>query len=320
MPPQPQLDHLILFVPPSPSNPSTPHIPPSLSKNFTLTPGGVHADGLTANTLVLLADGCYIEIICFVGPPTTSPENDEKEKEREQKIKTHWWGGSAALTPTGKEGWTDWCLTTPPTTSATQNYEHISHTTSRYDPPRAGSRLRPDGVEVKWEVTFPKGDNGGQNVRGAAPFWCHDVGERGIRVPIFDDEEGGKGVRHPSGVTGVKEFTVLVGAEGVLEDFGALYRGLFGEGEVVGEGVGFRLGRVRGVGVDGEGSGAKVLLRVARTEEEKRRCEERSFWFGDVVFAAVAEEGVEGREKGTRVRLDEEGGEADLGGLWVEYV
>lgn len=46
----PALDHLILFLPASPST-NLPEIPDFVSEIFTLTPGGTHADGLTSSTL-----------------------------------------------------------------------------------------------------------------------------------------------------------------------------------------------------------------------------------------------------------------------------
>ena len=38
---------------------------------FRVTPGGEHADGLTRNALVPLADGTYLELVSFVDPADT---------------------------------------------------------------------------------------------------------------------------------------------------------------------------------------------------------------------------------------------------------
>jgi hypothetical protein len=77
--PLPQsLDHLILFLLIDATT-HLPQIPSFLTQNFTLTPGGVHADGATSNTLILLADGCYIKLICFIDPV---------------KAAEHWWSSS----------------------------------------------------------------------------------------------------------------------------------------------------------------------------------------------------------------------------------
>ena len=65
------LDHFILHVPYAYLSD-----PPSWIKDhFTITPGGEHADGLTANTLVLFRDGTYIELIAW-----TPKANDENKK------------------------------------------------------------------------------------------------------------------------------------------------------------------------------------------------------------------------------------------------
>jgi hypothetical protein len=70
----------------------------------------------------------------------------------------------------------------------------------RYANPIAGGRKRPDGVELKWKVTFPTGVE-----RGVAPFWCHDVTAREKRVPISPEA-----TRHASGAFGVAGVRVSV--------------------------------------------------------------------------------------------------------------
>jgi hypothetical protein len=57
MPTPQSLDHLILFLLLNPHT-SLPDLPPALTQNFTLAPGGIHADGASSNTLILLASGC----------------------------------------------------------------------------------------------------------------------------------------------------------------------------------------------------------------------------------------------------------------------
>lgn len=94
-----------------------------------------------------------------------------------------------------------------------------------YQPPVAGGRTRPDGVDVKWvrvrsyffmtstltsqqEVTFPVvGEN---YQRGQLPFWCHDVTPREVRAPIAKAN-----TTHPCGTTGVSELCVFVPEERV---------------------------------------------------------------------------------------------------------
>ena len=181
--------------------------------------------------------------------------------------------------------------------------------------PRKGGRLRPDGVQVNWAVTFPVGEDGGRASRGRLPFWCHDepVTARDLRVPITEERVG-----HSSGVVGVLGVSVVVRDLELLEDTRKSFATIFGqEGEGEGEGakdVVFETRRVRDV--EGLERGARVVLRVAR-EEEASRVKERGFWYGDVVFAAKAGDG---RQAGERVRIDAETGDDWLGGLWVEYV
>lgn len=70
-----------------------------------------------------------------------------------------------------------------------------------YDPPAAGARLRPDGQEVKWEITFPSANF----LRGELPFFCHDVSDRSLRLP-----QAAKNVEHPCGAYGLESMSVYV--------------------------------------------------------------------------------------------------------------
>ncbi|KAF2110713.1 glyoxalase-like domain-containing protein [Lophiotrema nucula] len=285
MSPTPSLDHLILFLPAAPNN--FPTIPSSITKSFTLTPGGTHADGLTSNTLILLADGCYIELISFI---TSSPE----------KIEKHWWGPDPK-----RVGWADWCLTT--TDSADANYPRVQET---HDKPREGGRQRPDGQSVKWAVTFPSGANGGQKARGSIPFFCHDVTPRDLRVPLNAEK-----TTHPSGVLGVRALSIIVKDEERLEELREIYNGITGtQGEKTASGWTFQLGRV--VLGNGLNRGAIVNLRLANDDGEKAKVKERGlgFWYGDVVLGAKAGGG---KEAGQRERVD--GAEDNVGGLWIAY-
>lgn len=283
----PALDHLILFLPASPDN--TPVIPQSLSKNFTLTPGGTHADGLTANTLILLADGCYIELICFL------PQDDPS------KITDHWWGPDPKFT-----GWRDWCLTTT-SASADENWERVKESHGK---PIDGARKRPDGELVKWSVTFPT-KLGGQEVRGSVPFFCHDKTPRDLRVPLSRP----RAASHPSHALGVKSLTVIVRTQESLDKFCKVYQTVLGvEGALRENEIHFEITRV--VDVEALGQGSKIILRLPNTEEETKKVDRtgREFWYGDVVLAAPAGEA---GEAGKIMRID--GEEDDLMGFWVEY-
>lgn len=177
--------------------------------------------------------------------------------------------------------------------------------------PVFGGRKRADGVDVKWAVTFPAGEKGAQAGRGRVPFFCHDVTDRGVRVPLSEEK-----TTHSSGVLGVRGLTVLVRDQELLEETRGVYKVLFGEDGVEKDGeVVFTVGRVQGVeSLDG---GARIRLRIARGEEEGRKVEEKGYWFGDVVFGAKAKEG---KTVGEIERLDDAEGKDSLGGLWIEYV
>ncbi|KAF2130664.1 hypothetical protein P153DRAFT_338703 [Dothidotthia symphoricarpi CBS 119687] len=286
-PPTQSLDHLILFVPADPTT-NLPRIPPVFAQNFTLTPGGFHADGLTSNVLILLSDGCYIELISFI-----AQDHD--------LVSSHWWGPDAAFT-----GWKDWCLTNGGTAGG--DWEALA---GSYGAPIRGARKRDDGVDVQWAVTFPTGANGGQASRGRVPFFCHDVTPREVRVPLDGVKTG-----HACGAVGVRGLTVLLRDQEMLDDTRRVYGAVFGDGGVVrGDEVWFSVSRVESVeGVEG---GARIVLRLPRSEEERGKVEKSGFWYGDVVLVAKAGGAGTCKEKGRRERLDVEGG---VGGLWIEWV
>lgn len=281
MSPTQSLDHLILFVPVDPAT-NLPKLPSFFEKNFTLTPGGFHADGATSNTLILLADGCYIELISFVNP---------------SKAPSHWWGPDADFI-----GWKDWCLTNHK--SPEENHDSVKET---HDAPVHGGRKRADGVDVKWAVTFPKGERGGQDVRGRIPFFCHDITERDIRVPLSAEKTA-----HPCGASGVKELTVLVKDQALLDATRSAYTSILGDAASTEETESrYKAGQV--CAIEGLDSGASIVLRLPEYGQEAT--EKNGFRYGDVVLTAKAREET---KRGTRERLDE--GADDVRGLWVEYV
>lgn len=281
------LDHLILFLPVDP-NTNFPKVPSFFEKNFTLTPGGVHADNLTSNILILLADGCYIELISFIDPT--------------KDVSAHWWASG-----TQKFGWMDWCLTN--SSSPKESWEEIGGKDGSHGEPVKGSRKRSDGVDVKWAVTFPKGENGGQSSRGRVPFFCHDITDRQVRVPL-----SGEKTSHPSRILGVSELTVIVRDKQLLKETADVYARLFGkEGVQRGDHVYFQATRVKDV--EGLDDGTRVVLRLPKDKDELKRLEKTDYWYGDVVLAAPAGQG---KTLSTRERLD--GGDEGVQGLWAEYV
>lgn len=163
------LDHVVILLPYDYlENP-----PNWIKNNFTLSPGGRHGDNKTENRLVLFRDGTYIEFIAFI--------DDDPEKR-----KGHWWDKPYGVV--------DYAFC-----SAKFDYDELvkrldsTDTGITYNPPKPGGRARPDGVELRWEVCFPK------NVaRGYVPFFCTDVTPRERRVPITIEN-----TTHPCGALGM---------------------------------------------------------------------------------------------------------------------
>ncbi|KAF2220536.1 glyoxalase-like domain-containing protein [Elsinoe ampelina] len=211
----PEIDHIIVGLPYS----DLQSLPTWLTNNFTIAPGGRHADGKTENKLIVFKDGSYIELIAFI--------NDEPENR-----KGHWWGQHGS-------GYIDWAFTSDSAEDIHEVNERINHADTglegvKYQDPRAGGRIKPDGVEIKWKVTFP------ENVRrGEVPFWCHDVTPRELRVP--KDE---KLTSHPSGVLGVEQLDLVVPAN-KLDPFKKFYSALMNsEGDATGDSVTWGVGAV----------------------------------------------------------------------------
>ncbi|KAL5390073.1 hypothetical protein DPSP01_002129 [Paraphaeosphaeria sporulosa] len=233
------------------------------------------------DTLILLADGCYLELISFL---PSAPSD---------KVSAHWWSHYAT-----SPGWADWCLTNDLTPEANHASIEASHKT-----PVHGGRQRPDGVDVKWAVTFPQGE------RGLTPFFCHDTTPREIRVPLSDEK-----MKHPSGVLGVQSLTVMVDSTASLDATRATYKTLLTD-LAHADTSHSCFGTDRFVSIPELPSGAKVKLVLPRDEEDGAKVRPGGFWYGDVVLAALAREG---KPKGMKERLD--GGGDDLRGLWVQYV
>ncbi|OJD35410.1 glyoxalase bleomycin resistance protein dioxygenase superfamily [Diplodia corticola] len=182
--PSAQLDHIIILLP----HRDLLDPPPWITSNFTLSPGGRHADGKTENKLIVFQDGTYIELIAFIDDSPAYKDG-------------HWWGDK-------RYGVIDWALTS----SDVQDVSRVSArldewrgkqrdgglTAFAYTRPQPGGRRRPDGQEIAWFVTFPEGVR-----RGVAPFWCHDVTARGLRVSA-----SAQGLLHPCGALGVSNIAV----------------------------------------------------------------------------------------------------------------
>ncbi|KAF8748796.1 Glyoxalase-like domain [Rhizoctonia solani] len=159
------LDHIIHLSPPGKLSEAVAHWE---NLGFHVIPGGTHADGLTSNALVALADGVYIELIAFEKPPIGPPASD------------HWWAKK-------QPGWIDWaCLGLEDSVDQTvAGREKGVDSGVEYQEGKEGGRKRAsDGKELKWRVTFPQLKHG----RGTIPFFCQDLTPRELRVPAADPD------------------------------------------------------------------------------------------------------------------------------------
>src|SRR6266436_3996975 len=137
-----------------------------------VAPGGRHPVG-THNALIAFADGAYIELIAFY------------EKNTQHK----WW---EPLQQGG--GLVDFCMQTDDLMAETAAFRKAG---VDIDDPSPLSRVRPDGYQLKWVLSIPRGV-----YRGVAPFLIQDETPREERVP--------RQTRHANGVTGIGTVTVAV--------------------------------------------------------------------------------------------------------------
>ena len=140
------LDHLVILV-----DDLAQAVTDYTTLGFTVTPGGEHSDGATHNALVAFADGTYLELIAF---KRASPGH-------------RWWRHTAY-----GEGLIDFALL--PSDTA----EVIADARKRglfMQGPTDGGRVRPDGVELRWQTGLPPTPD--------LPFLCGDLTPRTLRVP-----------------------------------------------------------------------------------------------------------------------------------------
>ncbi|KAF2494827.1 hypothetical protein BU16DRAFT_527805 [Lophium mytilinum] len=257
--PPPHLDHIVIFVPYA----SVQSVPTWLTTQFTVSPGGRHGDNKTENKLILLPDGCYIELIAFIDDDVTLREG-------------HWWGdkqtGIADLAFT-TEGAAGLCIDNVAERLTKSNAEGGLPVV--YQQPQHGARNRPDGTRVEWEVTFPAGTG---SKRGLVPFFCHDVTPRDLRVPLREAS-----ARHPSGAHGVKSLTIMVPGEKVAALAKTWEAILDAKNEGTEKEARFTVGSVHEV----EDTPDPVIIIKAPEEEwQKERVKEMGFLIGELKVGA----------------------------------
>lgn len=160
---------------------------------FTVTPGGVHAGGLTHNALVCFRDGSYVELIAFRGADAGD----------------HPWARFR-----GYWGPVDFALAAPDVAALVRELEGRGlHYDATYD----GGRVRPDGVQLKWCGAMPAASDMG------LPFLIQDVTPREWRVP-----SGDQATLHANAANGIAQLRVDVPDLAAVK---AAFEALFGEAE-----------------------------------------------------------------------------------------
>ncbi|KIK70998.1 hypothetical protein GYMLUDRAFT_33103 [Collybiopsis luxurians FD-317 M1] len=160
---------------------------------FTVLPGGQHTGGLTGNSLVVLSDSIYVELISFVKPVDAYPPGSPERLAREN----HPW---AVKEP----GWIDYAFLGNGSESVLiseiiNNRAKAQGDDALYDRETPGGRTRPDGRVLKWLITPPKRPAQGTDRRLPLPFFCGDVTPRDLRVPADPPSN----TDHPSTAIGI---------------------------------------------------------------------------------------------------------------------
>lgn len=163
-----QLDHLVIAV-----NDLQQASEGYRLLGFNVVTGGRHQHAPTQNSLVYFADGTYLELIEW-----TAPAPGETWYER---LSRH------------GEGLIDMAFVPSDMAAALQQARAGG---AAYDGPIDGSRLKPTGEQVKWQLAWPQSAN--------LPFLCADVTPRALRVPEGEVRE------QPNRIGGITSIAIRV--------------------------------------------------------------------------------------------------------------
>jgi hypothetical protein len=143
-------------------------------EGYTVTPGGVHTDGLTHNALICFADGSYVELLAF----------------RTRDAGAHRWARFRSF-----PGPIDYALAHDnlPTFVAEPTGQRLG-----YYAYSEGGRRRPDGTEIRWRTSWPPADVPG------LPFLIEDLTPRELRVPAGEARD------HPNRAQRIASLTLAV--------------------------------------------------------------------------------------------------------------
>ena len=126
----------------------------------SVSPGGTHTGGKTANALVVFEDGTYLELLHFTSPPAPDDPNPWAHKH---------------------PGWIDFAFLgnngTPSIAETINRRAEAEGSGVRYAREVRGGREREDGKVLEWLISGPP-----DGKRGTLPFFCGDLTPREWRV------------------------------------------------------------------------------------------------------------------------------------------
>lgn len=172
------LDHVVIRV-----NDLEEAIRDYSALGFTVVRGGEHPGLGSRNALIAFEDDTYLELITFARRPEVMPK-----AQRAQQLAAE---GRSPLEcrfltwESSPEGLVDFALVPSDIDEVLQRARQAG---LKMEGPIPGSRLRPDGQKVAWNLGIPDGFD--------LPFLCADVTPRELRVPT------GEARRHANGVKG----------------------------------------------------------------------------------------------------------------------
>jgi len=171
---------------------------------FTVTPGGRHPAWGSENALVVFDDGAYIELIAFDEPIAEGVRRDVHARllaEGRSRLEARVLSWSTA-----PPGLVDFAV------APVDMDAFLGAAAARgvqLEGPTDGSRTRPDGERVAWQMAIPETLD--------VPFVCADVTDRDLRVPVGDAR------RHRNGASGLPRVCVVsADADGALARLSSL--------------------------------------------------------------------------------------------------
>ncbi len=161
------------------------------ARGFNVVSGGEHPGFGSRNALIAFEDDTYLELWAKgdLPPEQVIPRHVRfAELAGQPPLERHWlpW-------VTAPEGLVDFALVP---SNIEEAIEAARARGLALDGPLPGSRVRPDGQKVAWQLAFAETVD--------LPFLCADVTPRSLRVP------GGDARKHPNGETGIARVVIDV--------------------------------------------------------------------------------------------------------------